>query len=225
MPHVIQHQKFSSVCQDKTFVPSWYPRSAWGTWISCNVMQLLCMVSRGSTLEWHVPCTPSCLKFYLCYKLFPVPNSYFTILFNHFSLFICLLSVTNQPHFHFYLAWFCYKNPVHRRSNPDHYYPSEQVTENSSNFIFRLYNFIILLPFTTYHLLCPFITYFITCVMLCLATHSLSSYHIKVFIEFFSYYILLFLIPSYRLLKKESTSPHSIILFAGSSHCKCIIAN
>ena len=27
------------------------------------------IVSRGSTLEWRVPCAPSCLKFYLSYKL------------------------------------------------------------------------------------------------------------------------------------------------------------
>ena len=59
------------------------------------------------------------------------------------------------------------------------------------------------------------------CVMSHLATHSLSLYHIEFFMEFFLYYILLFLIPSYRLLKKGSTSPRSII---GSSCCKCIMA-
>ena len=35
------------------------------------------IVSRSLTLEWCVPCAPSCLKFYLSYKLFPSLNSCF----------------------------------------------------------------------------------------------------------------------------------------------------
>ena len=63
-------------------------------------------------------------------------------------------------------------------------------------------------------------TYFVTCVTSHLAACSLLLYHIKFFTKFSLYYILLFIISSYRLLKKGSTSPCSIILFAGSSHHK-----
>ena len=72
-------------------------------------------------------------------------------------------------------------------------------------------------------LLRTFIAHFITHVVSHLAAHILSLYHIKFFTEFSSYFILLILISSYRLLKKGSTSPHTIIHFAGSSHCKFII--
>ena len=71
---------------------------------------LLYMVSSGLTLEWCIPCTPSCLKFYLCYKLFPSLNSCFTILFNYFSPFLCLLSATHWPCFHFILHDFAIKS-------------------------------------------------------------------------------------------------------------------
>ena len=73
------------------------------------------IVSHGLTLEWHVPCTPSCLKFYLSFKLFPSLNSCFTILFNYFGLLLCFLSTTNQPCSHFILRYFTIKPPVHRR--------------------------------------------------------------------------------------------------------------
>ena len=73
------------------------------------------IVSRGLTLEWCVPCAPSCLKFYLSYKLFPLLNSYFTILFSYFGQLLCFLSVTNRPHSHFSLHYFTIKPPVHRR--------------------------------------------------------------------------------------------------------------
>ena len=76
---------------------------------------LLYIVSHSSTLEWCVPCMPSCLKFYSSYKLFPSLNSCFTILFNYFGLLLCFLSVTNQPHSHFSLHYFTIKPPVHRR--------------------------------------------------------------------------------------------------------------
>ena len=67
------------------------------------------IVSRGSTLEWRVPCTPSCLKFYLSYKLFPSLNSCFTILFSYFCLLLCFLSATNRPRSHFSLRYFTIK--------------------------------------------------------------------------------------------------------------------
>ena len=70
---------------------------------------LLYIVSRGSTLECRVSYTPSCLKFYLSYKLFPLFNSCFTILFNYIGLLLCFLSATNQLRSHFYLALFYYK--------------------------------------------------------------------------------------------------------------------
>ena len=117
------------------------------------------------------------------------------------------------------IVWFYYKIPVHRERNADHYYPSELITENSPNFIFCSHDFVILLHFITYHLL---VTYFVMHVVSHLVTHHPLLYHIKFFPEFSPYYILLFLISSYRLLKKGFTSPHSIFHFAGSSHCKCI---
>ena len=73
------------------------------------------IVSHGSTLEWCVPCAPSCLKFYLSYKLFPSLNSCFTILFSYFGLLLCFLSVTNRLHSHFSLHYFTIKPLVHRR--------------------------------------------------------------------------------------------------------------
>ena len=72
------------------------------------------------------------------------------------------------------------------------------------------------------HLLCTFTAHFAMHVVSCLTAHSLLLYHIEFFTEFSLYFILLILISSYRLLKKGSTSPHTIIHFAGSSHCKCI---
>jgi hypothetical protein len=83
-----------------------------------------------------------------CYKLFPSLNSCFTILFHYFSPFPCLLSATNRPRFPFYLARICYKIPVHRKSNPDNYYPSEQVSETRPYFVLCPRNFVILSSFT-----------------------------------------------------------------------------
>ena len=67
------------------------------------------IVSCSSTLEWCVPCVPSCLKFYLSYKLFPLLNSCFTILFSYFGLLLCFLSATNWPRSHFSLCYFTIK--------------------------------------------------------------------------------------------------------------------
>ena len=99
------------MCQDLSCVPSHYQRLAQGTQISHDVTHLLYMVSKGSTLEWCVPCMPSCLKFYLCYELFPSLNPCFTILSSYFGQFHCLLSTTNWLCSHFYLALFYYLTP------------------------------------------------------------------------------------------------------------------
>ena len=67
------------------------PRNSDQPW--CHTLPYI--VSCSSTLEWHVPCVPSCLKFYLSYKLFPSLNSCFTILSSYFSLFLWLF-ICNQ---------------------------------------------------------------------------------------------------------------------------------
>ena len=151
---------------------------------------------------------------------FPLLYPSFTILFSYVSLFLCLLSVTNWPCFHFYLVQFYYKTSVHRERKLDHYYPSELISENLSNFVFCSCNFVILSHSIAYHLL---IAYFIhssptlLCyIVSCLIAHHSLLYHIKFSQEFSLYYILLFLISSYRLLKKGLTCPHSIFHFVAS---------
>ena len=72
---------------------------------------LLYIVSHSLTLEWHVPGTCSCLKFYLSYKLFPSLNSCFTILSSYFSLFLWLFVCNQSTTLSFYLALFYYKTP------------------------------------------------------------------------------------------------------------------
>ena len=75
---------------------------------------LLYIVSHSLTLEWHVPCAPSCLKFYLCYKL----SLHLTHVLQFYPAtliyFFVSLSATNQLCSHFILSYFTIKPPVHR---------------------------------------------------------------------------------------------------------------
>ena len=130
------------------------------------------MVSRGSTLEWCVPCAPSCLKIYLCYKFFPLLNSSFTILFNYFSPSLCFLSAPNQQHSHFFLTQLYYKIPVHRERKSDNYYPLEHVSDTCPHFVFHSCNFVILSPLLllTHSLLTSYICHSLHCV------HSITSH-------------------------------------------------
>ena len=110
MTHVIQHCIILSIaCRG---LPGSVTLPNIGTKNSDQLQHhaLLYMVLQGSTLEWCIPCAPSCLKIYLCYELFPSLNSHFTILFNYFSLFLCLLSATNRLRFHFILHDFTIKS-------------------------------------------------------------------------------------------------------------------
>ena len=184
--------------------------------LQCHALPYI--VSHSSTLEWCVPCVPSCLKFYLSYKLFPLLNSCFTVLFNYFGLLLCFLSATNQPCSHFSLCYFTIKPPVHRRIRR----------------ISHLHNCTFRLCLTLVSLSCPSAAslpklhptslYFAP-------HHPVSPYNALFHIKSDSFrnppyllYHLYFIIP-HRLLKKGSTSPCTIIHFAGSSHCKCIITH
>ena len=173
---------------------------------------------------------PSCLKIYLCYGFLPLLNSSFTILFSYLCSSLCFLSAPNQQCSHFSLHNFTIKSLYLERKNQTIITPQNL----SQKFISTLY-----FTHTTlkYHRSLPLFTrsplahifatrlaaHFTARVASCLAACSLSPYHIEFFIEFFLYFILLIHISSYRLLKKGSTSPCSIILIAGSSHCKRII--
>ena len=175
------------------------------------------------------PCAPSCLKIYLCYRFFPLLNSSFTILFSYFCSSLCFLSVPNQQRSHFSLHDFTIKSLYLERKNQTIITPqnSSQKFVSTSYFAHMTSKYCRSSPlFAHSRLACIFAAclaaHFAACVASRHTARSLSPYHIEFFIEFFLYFILLIHISSYRLLKKGSTSPCSIILIAGSSHCKCI---
>ena len=115
--HMSFHIKIlGSARQGETQVLLWYQRSARGTRNGHNVTHSY-MVSRGLILEWCVPCVPSCLKIYLCYGIFPLLNSSFTILFSYFCSSLCFLSAPNRQHSHFSLHDFTIKSLYLERKN------------------------------------------------------------------------------------------------------------
>ena len=96
----------------------------------------LYMVSGGSILEWHVPCTPSCLKIYLCHGFFfPSLNSSFTILCSYFCSSLCFLSAPNRQRSHFSLRNFTIKSLYLERKNQTIITPQN----SSQKFVSTLY--------------------------------------------------------------------------------------
>ena len=69
---------------------------------------------RSSTLEWCVPCMPSCLKILVSSWTIPSFCSHFTVLCICFNQFLCFVPVVYQPHFPFlFYAIFTIKTLVH----------------------------------------------------------------------------------------------------------------
>ena len=144
--------------------------------------------------------------------------------------------MTNQPRSYFILCYFTIKPPVHRRIK-------KRRISHLCNFTFKLCLTLIslsclsvassiivplhttspkdaplhaaspqshsTLPYFALH--CPALPYIALC---CIKSDSFRN-------PPYLLYLLYFIIP-HRLLKKGSTSPHTIIHFAGSSHCKHI---
>ena len=119
---------------------------------------LLYIVLSGSTLEWHVPCVPSCLKFTyvttFSLHLTHVLQFYSTTLVYFFVSYLWPIGSVSI----FILCDFTTKIPVHRESNPDNCYPSEHVSDIHPHFVFCSHNFMIL---SSLAISCSFATYFV----------------------------------------------------------------
>jgi len=185
------------------------------------------MVSRGSTLEWHVPCAPCCLKIYIVTNLFlrlaHVSQFYSTTL-------VCSLVSYLRPIGRvspFILRDFTIKS-LYIEKQIRQLLPLRIRHRNSSALRISFTQLRDIIAFRPSPFVAPrfsLLLSFARHLLRCTAPYRTSLLNVSYQILFRILFIIFscFTHSSHRLLKKGLTSPRFIFHFAGSSHCKRII--